>query len=61
MHDLFHGLAEALRLIGAGDPELIEIIALSLRVSGIALLISTAAGVPIGVALAGFSRKLPAA
>ena len=56
MHDLFHGLAEALRLIGAGDPELIEIIALSLRVSGIALLISTAAGVPIGVAL-GLTRS----
>ena len=51
MHEILRGFVEALRLISVGDPELIEIMALSLRVSGIALLISTAAGVPIGVAL----------
>jgi tungstate transport system permease protein len=56
MNDILRGVAEALRLIGAGDGELFEIIALSLRVSGIALLISTAAGVPIGVAL-GLTRS----
>ena len=56
MNDILRGLVEALRLIGAGDGELFEIIALSLRVSGSALFISTAAGVPIGVAL-GLTRS----
>jgi tungstate transport system permease protein len=56
MNNILRGLVEALRLIGAGDSELIEIIALSLRVSGIALLISTAAGVPVGVTL-GLTRS----
>ncbi len=51
MNDLTRGLAEALRMILAGDAELFEIILLSLRVSGLALLISTAIGAPIGVAL----------
>ena len=56
MQDVVRGLAEALRLIATGDGELFEIIALSLRVSGIALLISTATGVPVGVAL-GLTRS----
>ncbi len=51
MNDLFRGLVEAFRLIAGGDSELAEIISLSLRVSGLALLISAAIGVPIGVAL----------
>ena len=51
MNDLVRGLLEAIRLIGAGDAELGEIIFLSLRVSGLALLISTAIGAPIGVVL----------
>lgn len=51
MGDLLRGLLEAVRLIGAGDAELSEIVLLSLRVSGLALLISTVIGVPIGVAL----------
>ncbi len=51
MNDLLRGLAESLRLISAGDAELGEIVFLSLRVSGLALLISAAIGVPIGVAL----------
>ncbi len=51
MNEIFAGLIEAVRLIAGGDSELFEIIALSLRVSGIALLISTASGAPIGVAL----------
>jgi len=56
VQDVVRGLAEALRLIATGDGELFEIIALSLRVSGIALLISTATGVPVGVAL-GLTRS----
>jgi tungstate transport system permease protein len=51
LNDLLRGLVESLRLISAGDAELGEIVFLSLRVSGLALLISTAIGVPIGVAL----------
>jgi len=51
VNEIFAGLIEAVRLIAGGDSELFEIIALSLRVSGIALLISTASGAPIGVAL----------
>ena len=49
------GLAEAFRLIGTLDPALLEIVALSLRVSGIALLISALIGIPLG-ALMGLSR-----
>ncbi len=51
MNDLLRGLVEAIRLISAGDAELGEIVFLSLRVSGLALLISMLIGVPIGVAL----------
>jgi tungstate transport system permease protein len=42
---------DALRLILAGDDKLLEIVLLSLRVSGIALLFSTLIGVPLGAAL----------
>jgi tungstate transport system permease protein len=51
LDEILRGFIEALRLIGAGDAELGEIVLLSLRVSGLALLISTLSGVPIGVAL----------
>jgi len=51
LDELLRGFVEALRLIGAGDAELGEIVLLSLRVSGLALLISTLIGAPIGVAL----------
>jgi tungstate transport system permease protein len=49
---VFEGLREALALILQGDPELVEIVWLSLRVSGIALVISSVIGVPAGAALA---------
>lgn len=42
---------EAIRLIARGDPALLEIILLSLRVSGSALLFSTLIGIPLGAAL----------
>ena len=42
---------QAIRLILSGDPDLLEIVALSLRVSGTALLISTLIGIPIGAIL----------
>jgi tungstate transport system permease protein len=52
---LVEALIQALRLIAESDPELLKIVALSLRVSGIALLISTLLGIPIG-ALLGLTR-----
>ena len=51
MQDILNGLGEALRLIATGDAELFEIIALSLRVSGFALIISVIIGVPLGTLL----------
>ncbi len=49
------GLQQAIQLIFAGDPALVEIVLLSLRVSGVALLISSLLGIPVGAAL-GLSR-----
>lgn len=51
MTDLWQGLIQAFQLIFSIDPALWEIIVLSLQVSGIALAISTAAGLPVGAAL----------
>jgi tungstate transport system permease protein len=55
MNEILRGVAEAVRLIVTGDPALREIVLLSLRVSGTALLLSTVTGVPLG-ALLGLSR-----
>lgn len=49
--EIWRGLVEAVRLILSGDPDLYEIILLSLRVSGTALLFSTLIGIPLGVLL----------
>ncbi|MCB8984620.1 MAG: ABC transporter permease [Ardenticatenaceae bacterium] len=46
-----NGLAQAMGLILSGDPSLTEVVVLSLRVSGTALLISTLIGIPIGAVL----------
>jgi len=52
VNDLWHGVAEAVHLLLAGDPELYEIIArtlgISLAATGLAMLL----GVPLGYALA---------
>jgi tungstate transport system permease protein len=55
MDELARGVVHAIHLILTLDPALFEIIFLSLRVTGLALLISTAVGVPLGAAL-GLSR-----
>ncbi len=55
MDELTRGLVQAIQLILSADPALFEIIFLSLRVTGLALLISTLVGVPTGAAL-GLSR-----
>jgi tungstate transport system permease protein len=48
---LFDGIAHAFLLIFKGDPQVMEIMWLSLRVSGIATLVSLLLGVPLGMAL----------
>ncbi len=55
MNEILHSLIQALRLIASGDAGIVAIITLSLRVTGLALLISLATGVPLGAAL-GLSR-----
>jgi tungstate transport system permease protein len=54
---ILRGLIQALHLIVTGDSALYEIVRLSLSVSGIALLISTLVGIPLGAFL-GLSRFL---
>lgn len=51
MGELISGLAQAIHLILSGDSALLEIVSLTLQVSGVALLISTLLGLPIGAAL----------
>ena len=53
--EIFRGLSQAIHLIATSDPALFEIVMLSLRVSGTALLFSTLIGIPLGAAL-GLSR-----
>ncbi len=57
MSEIGSGLAEALYLIATLDPDLIEIIALSLYVSGVAILLSTLIGLPLGTMIA--STRFP--
>ncbi|HHW19240.1 MAG TPA: ABC transporter permease [Firmicutes bacterium] len=49
---VYTGLIKAIRLIMARDPEILEITFLTLRVSGLATLISLAIGIPLGLYLA---------
>ncbi len=51
MDEIISGFAHATSLILSADPALMEIAILSLKVSGIALAISTLIGVPVGAAL----------
>jgi tungstate transport system permease protein len=48
---LYEGLIEAFRLIIAFDPELLQIVFLSLRVSVMAIILATLLGVPLGTLL----------
>lgn len=57
MSRLYQGLLEAIRLIISVDPDLITIVFLSLRVSIIAIAISTLIGVPLGALLGLKSEK----
>lgn len=51
MSEILNGLREAIKLLLAFDPVLWQVILLSLRVTGVALLVSTVVGVPAGAAL----------
>jgi len=51
MNDLLDGLRQAIDLLLSGDADTWRIIWLSLRVTGLALLISTALGIPLGALL----------
>ena len=57
--EVFYGLVKAVELIFSGDPDVIQITLLSLRVSGLATLIGGALGIPLGalVALRTFRGK----
>ncbi len=52
MQDFQHAWAAALAMIASGDPELLAIIGLSLRVSMTATVFATVIGAPLGVLLA---------
>ena len=52
MQDFGAAFGEAFRLVAALDPDLFEIIALSLRVSLLAVFIAAAVGLPLGATLA---------
>lgn len=52
METIFQGFSGALRLVLSLDPELLRIISLSLRVSGLALVFAMVLGVPLGALLA---------
>ncbi|MCB8967226.1 MAG: ABC transporter permease [Ardenticatenaceae bacterium] len=55
MDQLWQGLRQAIELIFTHDPALWEVVQLSLRVTGVALIISTLIGIPVG-ALMGLGR-----
>jgi tungstate transport system permease protein len=57
MDTILQGFIGALRLVTTFNPELIRIIGLSLQVSGLALLIATILGVPLGALMA--LRRFP--
>jgi len=52
MESIWQGFLEALRLLAVGDPEVVQVVFLSLQVSGIATAISVVVGVPLGLWLA---------
>ncbi|NJN43541.1 MAG: ABC transporter permease [Anaerolineae bacterium] len=58
MDTLLEAFINAFRLLLALDPALIEIVGLTMQVSGGALLISVVVGIPVGVGL-GLSRRIP--
>jgi tungstate transport system permease protein len=60
MDTLIEAFRSALRLMASLDPALLEIMGLTLRVTGVALIIAMLIGIPIGAGM-GLSRRVPAA
>ena len=60
METLLDALREAIRLLFNLDPALVEIIGMTLRVTGSALLLAVVIGLPFGAAL-GLRDRVPAA
>ncbi|MEI7990486.1 MAG: ABC transporter permease [Chloroflexota bacterium] len=52
MQLLWEGIRQAIQLLTSGDPEVLQITVLSLKVSGIATIISLVIGLPLGTLLA---------
>ncbi len=52
MESVWQGIREAVRLLVTGDPEVLRITLLTLKVSGMATLISLSMGIPLGALLA---------
>lgn len=52
MKFIWEGLKQAVRLILQGDPEILEIVNLTMKVSGFATMISVMIGIPTGLCLA---------
>ena len=55
MSELWTGISQAVELVLAGDPALLQVVLLSFQVSGIAICLAALAGVPLGAWL-GLSR-----
>ena len=58
MSGLLDSLGNAIDLLLSGDDALWEIVWLTLRVTGAALILATILGIPLGAAL-GLSRRVP--
>ena len=59
METLIDALRESLRLLTSFDPALLEVVGLTLRVTGGALVLATLIGLPLGAAL-GLRERVPA-
>ncbi|HNS39544.1 MAG TPA: tungstate transporter permease, partial [Promineifilum sp.] len=60
METLLEAFREALRLLIGRDPALVEVVAMTLRVTGGALVLAVIIGLPLGAFL-GLRDKVPAA
>ena len=52
MEMIWQGIVEAVRLLASGDPEVMKITIFSLKISGLATIISLLIGMPFGTVLA---------
>ena len=57
MDTIGQGILEAIKLIFAADPEIFEIVGLSLYVSFTSVIISTVVGIPLGILIGTYDFK----